>query len=78
MLGGQQPPEGVGLPGLGWHLGQADARPAHFLGVHAQQLLPVAGWALRRSAVSNPGRALAAIASAYVLTWALLALWALP
>jgi hypothetical protein len=43
MLGAIQPPAGVGLPFLGWHLGAADARPAHFLGVHAQQLVPIIG-----------------------------------
>jgi len=78
MLGGQQPPQGVGLPGLGWHIGQADARPAHSLGVHAQQLLPLAGWLLQRGAAPHPGRWLAAFALAYVLLWTLLTLWALP
>jgi hypothetical protein len=42
MLGGNQPPAGQGLPIVGWHL-QKDIRPAHFLGVHAQQLIPVWG-----------------------------------
>lgn len=78
LLGGQQPPPGVGLAGLGWHLGQADARPAHFLGVHAQQLIPMAGWALQRGAVSRAGRWLTAIALGYFLIWTLLVLWARP
>ena len=39
MLGSQQPPPGQGLPFIGWHL-YGDIRPAHFLGVHAQQLIP--------------------------------------
>jgi hypothetical protein len=78
MLGGQQPPQGVGLPVLGWHIGQADARPAHFLGVHAQQVLPFAGWLLQRSAASRRGLWLFAFALTYVLVWTLLALWALP
>jgi hypothetical protein len=43
MLGAVQPPAGTGLPFVGWHLGGADARPAHFLGVHAQQLVPMMG-----------------------------------
>jgi hypothetical protein len=43
MLGAVQPPAGNGLPIVGWHLGAADARPAHFLGVHAQQLIPLMG-----------------------------------
>lgn len=78
MLGGQQPPQGVGLPGLGWHIGQADARPAHFLGVHAQQLLPLAGWLLNRGAIPHSGRWFVAFALIYVLLWTLLTVWALP
>jgi hypothetical protein len=77
MLGGQQPPVGAGLPVLGWHLGQADARPAHFLGVHAQQILPLAGWLLHRRGVTHAGYWLSALTGAYVLLWALLAHWAL-
>ena len=42
MLGGHQPPAGQGLPIVGWHL-YKDIRPAHFLGVHAQQWIPVWG-----------------------------------
>lgn len=42
MLGGNQPPAGQGLPLVGWHL-YKDIRPAHFLGVHAQQLIPIWG-----------------------------------
>ena len=42
MLGGNQPPAGQGLPIVGWHL-YKDIRPAHFLGVHAQQLIPLWG-----------------------------------
>lgn len=78
MLGGQQPPAGAGLPVVGWHLGQADARPAHFLGVHAHQLIPLAGWLLQRRRVSHAGVWLSAFAAAYTLAWALLTLWALP
>lgn len=42
LLGGNQPPAGQGLPIVGWHLVK-DIRPAHFLGVHAQQLIPLWG-----------------------------------
>jgi hypothetical protein len=78
MLGGQHPPSGVGLPVVGWQLGQADARPAHFLGVHAHQLLPLAGWFILRSRVSQAGLWLCAFALVYVLFWTRLMLWALP
>lgn len=46
MLGGLQPPAGQGLPLVGWHLSGGDVRPAHFLGVHANQIIPLAGLAL--------------------------------
>jgi hypothetical protein len=72
MLGGQQPPAGTGLPVVGWHLGQADARPGHFLGVHAQQILPLAGWFLQRYRVSQAGLCLSAFAVIYVISWILL------
>ena len=42
MLGGNQPPSGQGISIVGWHL-YKDIRPAHFLGVHAQQLIPLWG-----------------------------------
>lgn len=42
MLGGNQPPSGQGIPIVGWHL-YKDIRPAHFLSVHAQQLIPLWG-----------------------------------
>ena len=42
MLGGKQPPAGVGWPVVGWHTWQ-DLRPAHFLAVHAQQFIPLTG-----------------------------------
>jgi hypothetical protein len=77
MLGGQQPPAGTGLPIVGWHLGQADVRPAHFLGVHAHQLIPLAGWLLQQNRVSHAGRWLSAFTMTYLLGWTLLTLWAL-
>jgi hypothetical protein len=52
-LGGRQPPAGVGLPLLGWHLSGGDARPAHFLGIHAHQIIPLAGLAIQRLSPSS-------------------------
>ncbi len=54
MLGGQQPMAGVGVPVLGWHAAQ-DLRPAHFLAVHAQQLIPLVGWWVQRMAQHRRG-----------------------
>lgn len=72
LLGGQQPPAGTGLPIVGWHIGGADARPAHFLGVHAQQWLPLAGWVLQRTRLPHAAWWLAAVVLGYLLLWALL------
>jgi hypothetical protein len=77
LLGGQQPPAGVGLPVLGWHIDGPDARPAHFLGVHAQQLLPLFGWLLQNRRVSHGLRWLVLVASGYGLLWAWLVAGAL-
>lgn len=78
LLGGQQPPASTGLPIVGWHIAGADARPAHFLGVHAQQLLPLAGWALQQARLSHAAQWLTAVALGYALLWALLLARALP
>jgi hypothetical protein len=74
LLGGNQPPAGAGLPLVGWHL-YRDMRPSHFLGVHAQQLIPL--WALlaERFLGSYAAPALAVGASLYGLVWGFLT-WA--
>lgn len=78
VLGGLQPPAGQGLPILGWHLSGGDARPAHFLGVHAHQLIPLWGLVVMLSETRGlvARRALALLnggVALYVLAWAVLA-----
>ena len=68
MLGGMQAPAGVGLPVVGWHA-SGDLRPAHFLGMHAQQLLPLLGLALAGWPAARARKALNAAVLVYGLLW---------
>jgi hypothetical protein len=70
LLGSMQPPAGAGLPLVGWHLGGGDLRPAHFLGLHATQLLPLAALALLALPVRRGLVLLALGSGAYTLLWA--------
>ena len=74
LLGGNQPPAGVGLPIVGWHL-YRDIRPSHFLGVHAQQFIPLLGLLVERFAGQYANVGLLAGSAAYVSAWMFLT-WA--
>jgi hypothetical protein len=68
MLGAKQPPAGVGWPVVGWHTWQ-DLRPAHFLAVHAQQFIPVAGILAERVAGQAAMPVVLTFTSAYIAAW---------
>lgn len=95
LKAGQKPPEagghtfggtdgGHGLPLVGWSVTAGDMRPAHFLGLHGMQVLPLVALLLSRRRVRSESSELAVVRGvgvAYLgltLTLALQALRGLP
>lgn len=77
MLGAVQPPAGVGLAFIGWHLGAPDARPVHFMGVHSQQFLPLISLLAARLTPRSGRLMVISGTIIYCALWALLAAFAL-
>ena len=77
LLSGMQPPETAALPVIGWSLAGGDLRPAHFLGIHAQQALPLVGLIVAGVKARSASRKVWAAAAAYVLLFAAALAWGL-
>ena len=77
MLGGHRAPAGRGLPVVGWQR-RGDLRPAHFLGVHVQQIVPALGLMADRLPASAAHAAFAALACIYLVAWLALIRAAMP
>jgi len=80
LLSSLQPPSGAGLatlPVLGWALGGGDLRPAHFVGIHAEQLLPAVGWIVARLGLRRPRAAVWSAVVVYAAVFGALVAWGL-
>lgn len=78
LLGERQPPDGgATLPLLGWALAGGDLRPAHFVGIHAGQLLPLAGLAATAFAGRHARSTVWIATLAYAMQFAALVVWGL-
>ncbi|MDH5537936.1 MAG: hypothetical protein OEY03_00905 [Rhizobacter sp.] len=78
LLSGLQPPDGgTALPLLGWSLGGGDLRPAHFVGIHAEQVLPLIGFAATTLGARRARGIVWASTLAYGALFAALVAWGL-
>ncbi len=78
LLGGMEPPRtGPRMPLLGWSLQGGDLRPAHFLGIHAAQLLPLVGFVAVSRRFDRPRLVVWAATLLYVGLFLALVAWGL-
>jgi hypothetical protein len=73
LLSGQQPEVVPGMPFFGWSPSSGDLRPAHFLGIHSEHLLPAAGLALATLLPARGRPWLAALVLLHVVVFGALA-----
>lgn len=80
VLSSMQPPDvlpGGAVPLFGWSLAGGDLRPAHFIGIHAQQALPLAGWALAARGMPRARRWVWGVTALYTALFAAALAWGL-
>jgi hypothetical protein len=78
LLGGMEPPRtGPEMPLLGWSLQGGDLRPAHFLGIHAAQLLPLVGFVAVARRLARPRLVVWTASLLYVGLFLALVAWGL-
>jgi hypothetical protein len=78
VLSGLQPPSGgATMPLFGWSLGGGDLRPAHFVGIHAEQVLPLIGFATVALGVRRAKAVVWAATLAYSALFGMLMAWGL-
>jgi len=78
LLSGLQPPSGgATVPLFGWSLGGGDLRPAHFVGIHSEQVLPMTGFAAAALGIRRAKTLVWSAALAYTALFAVLLAWGL-